>query len=540
MVRRSLGGVASRVLQILGSEMRLATNRSPIENCASIGRLSDTRSDYRPLSHLHGNQPMTRFVDLHTHVFNVGFLPVEGILLAHRVPPKLAAKATDVLERLLERDAPGAGSPDRRTAEDRDAFYGFLQREFAEPTEPSTADAPDFIATFAGLVPVEDIDALSSVLTAELDGELISESTLSISDERLGTTVFANQADLRRRLDRLFREIDRLAGGVETEIELRFGADIDIGGLVRWLATLVQHESRIAESFSRAWSGNPVFEFRVHHMMDMALHYRGRAPVYDFSTEQIDRMAQLPRSARPPLVGFTAFDPFRDDWEAIIDRSIRSGLSGVKFYPPNGYRAADNKAGDIEGGPTADEVNDRNQAFFAKCVALDLPIFTHCTPTGVESRPRITGKFSNPLHWRHVLETRGLERLRLCFGHAGGQEGWFAPDDAKGNSIWAASYAREVVELCAKYDNVYCDFGYFDRLLSGKDVANFRLRLTAAIDQYPSFRWKCCYGTDWHLVSIKKHAKDYPLRFADLLSGTLERYRDDILCGNAKKYLKAP
>jgi predicted TIM-barrel fold metal-dependent hydrolase len=486
---------------------------------------------------------MTRLADLHTHVFNVGFLPVEGILRVWHVPDKAAAKLTDVLVRLLERDPPASDvSADAGGAEaERARFMEMLQRELANPSEPQAFNDPDFFARFVAAVPQADLEALANVLTREADEDLISPAARAMSAMRLGAIVLANNDDLRRRLDRLLREVDKVAGAIEPDEEpgALVTAGVDVGGLVKWLCMLVQHESRIAAAFADAWSGKPAFDFRVHHMMDMERHYPGRPPVYDFATEQIRRMRDLAKTAKPTLIGFTAFDPFRDNWEEIIDDALKSGFSGVKFYPPNGFRPIDNATGDIVSGPKPNVVNATNVAFFRKCVEKDVPIFTHCTPSGFESRPGTSGKFSNPRHWRRVLETPGLEKLRLCFGHAGGQEGWFARDDAKGNSAWVASYAYEVVELCGTYENVYCDFGYFDRLLSGDDATYFRLRLKAAIDRYPDrFRFRCCYGTDWHLVSIKKHAKEYPKRFAEALTGILDAYRDDILFGNAKRFLK--
>jgi predicted TIM-barrel fold metal-dependent hydrolase len=483
---------------------------------------------------------MTR-ADLHTHVFNVGFLPIEGFLRVHGVPDWLAAVVTEVFEQLLERDTPKDLSRDMRGDDDgRTRFMKMLAQELTDPEEPIAFDAPDFFARLATAVPRSDIDALSTVLKS-IDVEArISPSVRDHSAVRMAARVNDDRDELRRRLDLILREADKLAAPIEGEDSHR-GTGLfndSVGGTIKWLAMLVQHEARIAAAFADYWSRKPKFDFRVHHMMDMRLHYDGRPPVYDFEKHQLPRMIELAKTATPRLVGFVAFDPFRDEWERIIDAARAGRLAGVKFYPPNGFRPIDNKHGDIVNGPSPAEVNRRNLQFFHKCVAENIPVFTHCTPTGVESRPKETGSFSNPRHWRVVLETKGLESLRLCFGHAGGQEGWLAPDTAHGNSVWANSYAAEVVDLCGKFENVYCDFGMFDGLLDG-GAPYFRDRLKAAIKRFPGkFALRCCYGTDWHLVSRKKHAKDYVRRFESILTGDLAEYREPIMYENAKRFVQ--
>ena len=488
----------------------------------------------------------TPLIDGHTHVFNVGFLPLDGLMRVRGVPSLIARGVTHVLERLLERELPAAGALADASA--RPALMAMLESELIAdmPSRVAPAfDEPDLITRFVQLVPQRDLEALRPVLI-ESEGQ-ISPATRAVTAMRTrsatGAAVVDPNADDRRRLAELLREAARYGGAIESDDYTAMGLESFSGrGLIEWLLLLVQHESRIVNAFGKAWAPPQTFALSAHHMMDMEPHYPGKPPVYPFATEQLRRMRAVAATAPIPLVAFVAYSPFRNEWESIIDGALGNGFIGVKFYPPNGYRPIGNTDSDVANGMKGATVNDRNLQLYRKC-RPDVPIFTHCTSTGVEARPGITGKFSNPRHWRDVLSTAGLGDLRLCLGHAGGQEGWLAPPGPEGDNEWMHSYAHEVVELCVAYDNVYCDFGFFDSILAGDHATNFQLRLATAITRYGErFARKCCYGTDWHLVSREAHAAEYPERFARLLSGNdvIAPYADDILCGNALRFLNLP
>lgn len=482
---------------------------------------------------------MIRLADGHTHVFNVGFLPVEGILLS-RLPKWLATRHTEILLRLLEVDAPTLTAAEAAGYQRaRLALMEMLEAELTAPQALSPFGEEDFFARLARLIPREDVIALAPVLEDTGDTEPLREDTRAVSAMRTRALPDDDVTGARRRFDALLREAHREAGPVETGRPTELSPlAISAGGLIKLLYLLVIHESRIVRSFPKSWNGPPQFDFFVHHMMDMKNHYTGRPPHYDFASEQHDRMVAVAKLSSVPLHGFTAFDPFRPDAErlAIVDAARNRGFRGVKFYPPNGYRPLDNMDGDIVNGPSAAAVNKRNLEFFEYCVNYDFPVFTHCTSSGFESRPGVTGPFSNPIHWRHVLETAGLDKLRLCFGHAGGQDGWLAPPTPEGNTRWFNSYAHQVVELCSEYDNVYCDFGYFDELLTGEDWLFFQRRLEDAVTTHPIFAAKCCYGTDWHLITAQGHARDYPERWFAIVRD--KPWQETTMRFNCARFLK--
>ncbi len=476
---------------------------------------------------------MTTIVDGHTHIFNLGFLPVEGVLLTRGVSPRHAAVLTDFFINRLE-----------RTRQDRsfapDPLISLVSEELRAGRGRMNVAADDFFTRFANAVPDEALYAFVDLLTPELEQSISPRVRAETMQFRLAAPP-ALEDPLRRRLDLLLREADARAGPIETG-----GADEKllskgVGSIVKWLCLLIQHESRILEAFPDAWDLDSAIAGQVHMMMDMKNHYPGRPPEYDFETEQIDRMEAAASEAEIPLYGFVAFDPFRPNSLDIVRNAVeKRGFTGVKFYPPNGYKAAGNLPQDIVNGPPPEEVDARNMRFFQWCVESDTPVFTHCTPEGMESRPNVTGVFSDPWIWRELLRKPGMEKLRLCFGHAGGEKGWTASISGDGQSGWRDTYAATVVELCATYENVFCDFGYFDGILNGK-ADLFAARLEWVIRASPEFAKKCCYGTDWHLMTVDRRHREYAAEFARLLreNVTLQPISDGFLRGNVLRYLKA-
>lgn len=57
--------------------------------------------------------------------------------------------------------------------------------------------------------------------------------------------------------------------------------------------------------------------------------------------------------------------------------------------------------------------------FFDWCVQKNVPIFVHCTPEGFQTSKKL-GLNAHPKYWREILKERRWNKLRLCFGHAGG------------------------------------------------------------------------------------------------------------------------
>ena len=254
-----------------------------------------------------------------------------------------------------------------------------------------------------------------------------------------------------------------------------------VGNLLQFFRTLLRSERKIFRSLRDSYGPRQKVELFVHHLLDMELAYKPRKPPrYRFSTDQLWRMRRLAADSDGLVLGFSAFDPHRDDWRDIVNASIKQGFCGFKFYPAMGYRPDQNDDKDIQ---------KRVDAFFHHCCAdLDIPIFTHCTPKGFEASDG-SGLNGHPKYWRSALVKH--PDLRVCFGHAGGGDyrnkglhsyGWYAETPKQ----WKAedNFARIVVELCAQYKNAYCEIAYMDEVLHDADIAkNFKTNFGV----YPGF-----------------------------------------------------
>jgi hypothetical protein len=480
----------------------------------------------------------TGIVDGHTHLFNVGFLPVEGVILSQYPHPKTAHRIAWLCRKLVE----------RKYKRSMDPHIAVVNTELRKPMTVRTAGEPDLVARFVRAIPDDLMEDLAE-LTRELadDAEFPRDETRQESLSRLGGRMAGDVYENERLL------IDQLLRGAGVPASARAEERLTIEGwdwkrLIEWLLLLLQHERRLFEAMADAWSPTPRFRLAVHHMMDMDPHYAspGQYPsLYPFASEQLARMQAVAKSAAFQLVGFVAYSPFRCDSLSIIQHARAMGFSGVKFYPPSGYRPIGNAEEDIDpaAGVSAIQVNDRNRALFEYCVHNDVPMFTHCSPEGMERFPaKHSGCFSAPQGWAAVLGTPGLESLRLCLGHAGGEAEWLAdPTSSESTNHCGVEFVPTVVDLCICRPNVYCDFGYFDGLFKKPEtVPWFVARLEAAVARDEgAFARKMCFGTDWHLVAREHNAPAYVRDFRSLISGSsvLAPHVDDIMTQNALRFL---
>ncbi len=450
-------------------------------------------------------------VDLHTHVFNAGYLPVEGIMVSRGVP-KVVAR---LLARFLESRVEFAD-----LSQSRDELFA---ADLLNPLELSEAQAK------AELFNRGDLPDLTSRQRRQLRRYLLEASPEADQD-----------------LDRLSDE-ELVARGLE---EAPLTAD---GGknTFRFLLLLLRDEVTIVRTLRDEY---PIGRF-VHHMMDLEKAYDDR-PILEFRDEQIPRMQALGEIFPDELVWFVAFDPFRRDQSLeIVKAAVRGGAAGIKFYPPSGYRAANN---DIPKKPRwyqrakrkqwksryrdlrdadLDRINDR---LFAWAAERGVPILTHCTPAGFEASKGY-GKMSDPDHWKPVLDK--YPNLRIAFGHGGGGEGWFA--EAPWDLARPATYGEKVYALVTQYENAYLGVGYWDEILDGDPAKDYRghlqRRLERLIDRSGDpYRLgdKMLYGTDWHMVSKLDDRRRLLTEFLDLFDQPqLRPWRDRLFVGNVERFL---
>lgn len=155
-------------------------------------------------------------------------------------------------------------------------------------------------------------------------------------------------------------------------------------------------------------------------------------------------------------------------------------------------------------------------------------MFTHCTQVGFEAMHGYGARFGSPLLWAEALKR--VPNLRLCFGHAGGEPGWFHAVP-QGD----LDFTVEVVKLCRDFENVYAEVAYLDEVLDPSNRQAFLDRLAPVL---PSVQLKLMYGSDWHMINtLKRHAGYLDSWVATLSGGTWVGFRDDFFWRNAIRWL---
>jgi predicted TIM-barrel fold metal-dependent hydrolase len=502
-----------------------------------------------------GSVSAPTLVDLHTHVFNVRYLPIRRIFSSQIGGPSAGKDLLIALVALLLEQV--AGSSFQR-GEGLDGVWEAVAEELDQRRRGYLAaagperDAKDYLvdrlsddALFNALFDGEEL-----LVESREDPENPTDQDISLSFQ--GAFVASERRVTRRSL------IANLEGGSDSLSLQTAGWFGRFKAVVRWLVKklwrLIQHaqtwwsdaadfmtfihrmlmaELGILKALSSTYPGERLL--LVHHMMDMEHGYEPpETPFYQFK-EQQSRMLRLQQEADGTLLGFTAFDPRRSDNLAL------GGFSGFKFYPAMGYRPWNNDSQDVQ---------QRVVEFYKWCCESDhdYPIFAHCTPTGFEASAG-SGWNAHPRHWRDALVE--YPSLRLCLGHAGGGDlengdyrsyGWYAANDEQ----WVAedNFARIVLDLCRARPNVYCEFGHLHELVEpGSSAVRERFErnfVPAWQDQDADhvFSKKCMFGSDHHMPHMINSAGKLLDYFRSLFDRKKLSGIDDFCVGNALRYLK--
>ena len=433
-----------------------------------------------------------RRIDLHTHAFNVRYIPIAGVLhQVYRVPKVIA----HVIAKLLNWTTGDQIEPTRgNTLTGRDAA---LLRTEADP-DPAHA--------LAAITPPELIDDPDVREALAMIGSGSHRALVDVTTR----TFTADEA--REQFERLYRQVAQSGhrGMFRTALQM-----------LAWIRFLTHSEQFLVGRLKQTY-GKDVDLF-VHHMMDMEHYYDPSHCHYDFVGEQLPRMKRLV-AANPELLNFVAWSPRRPNAIHVIKRAIDDGAAaGVKVYPASGYRPDD-------------AINDDLYEF---CAAEKVPIFAHCNTVGMEARKGY-GEMSNPKYWSAVLNRPdvGWQELRLCLGHAGEGAPWFG----KPSKPLAIEFVDNAVALAVdpKTPNVFLEFGFHDELLDDKLRKNFAKILSDRINATPDRRLgdRIVYGTDWHMIQrLPKHEKYFEL-FREIFSKPpLDIYAERFFYTNGVRFL---
>lgn len=484
-----------------------------------------------------------KILDLHTHMFNARYLPLEGILgdlAGTKASNVLVAGVAQLLycltgssyhaevhSRLVRRMA-HVGMTEISAEPYIEAIWALTYKELLAASQSQVVmaagrSAPALLSAQGAAIG----NLVSSELFAVIHGLDDSPGGSRVSRSDLATLggkpllAWAGKT-VRRALRRLATMFDPMAWGRPTNY-------------LEFIFTLLASEETIFQRLRKAYGSRWPLVRAVHYMMDMQYAFPGKVPpYYAVERDQMGRMQQLQRDQRGKLMGFWAFDPRRRGWETLACTAISKGFLGFKFYPGMGYRPMDDPVW-----------GERIEAFFAFCLEWDKPVFAHCTPEGFQTRAK-QGYFADPVGWAKVLQRH--PQLRLCLGHAGGgragspehhSDGW--EGDA---SQWReGNYAWQVVQLCTTYPNVYCEVGHLTALLSGQGRQAFLDNLQRAREtsgQYP-FMDKLMYGTDWHMPAMLDVVGTYLDTFLALFDmPDLKPFAEGFFWRNGYRFLKLP
>ena len=446
-------------------------------------------------------------IDVHTHLFNARYVPIEGILLSRiRSHNRFLDVPLRLLRLLLRVSAYKVGGMIRWATrlDDPAAMPG--------PVDCGRVDLP--------------LESLTFHTTEEADLPDIATSA------RVGSGGAVRTLGFPQRKAPHFGHHFRHWAERPSDEALELGESLDkvlkatrSSGLLTWLLALLGRESRLAQHLYCIW-GDHIDHFVVH-MMDLGPHYEGSTMRYE---EQVARTEAL-LSAFPKFIGFVAWSPQRANSLDIIQDAIKNrGFKGVKFYPPSGYRPTSNQR--VPGG-NAGDIDKANDGLFKWCASEGVPLFAHCAPGDMEYARGAGAYLSHPKYWQQVLKRHGT--LRLCLGHAGGEVAWFGPDDEQ-----YADWRKPVVELCLKHDGVFCEFGPLDGDYKPKWIDRFKNRLSslAANPATVPFMNKICFGSDYHLLLRHDNSGEYSTFFQQIFQDPrLACFADRFFDRNARMWL---
>jgi predicted TIM-barrel fold metal-dependent hydrolase len=497
----------------------------------------------------------TPVIDIHTHTFNARYLPLKGIILGKRdaFPPVTwlisDGCAETLADALIQRTeiAPAAGMPGvKRNSQPSHHYHGSLCQVFLGLLDKAAA---------AGAWDKE-------ISSAEQMRRLDQVADRMNFQERMAMRAAAHMMGMEQR----FKMADQPSA---------------YRGLVRFLWLLTQNDVELTRLFRLAYSDVPMqgSPLLVSHMIDLAPVYDQTADggaLLDFESQQLRRSEYFQNRSKSGMIYFVAYNPYRDHWPTTEPgnalQSVRSaveehGAWGVKVYPPSGYRPAGNtikprpmlvltkfpgQQWDARyrglGSNANDALNERLEKLLLWCIETDIPVFVHCGTGEFEARKGYGLYHSDPHFWRQFLEQHPSPdgspcRLRLCLGHAGGEDFWF------GGTKYS-DWGKEVYDLCREFPNVYCEITTHANLIDLNNEAFLVDRLAKCFEESPQrdaatgrFRYrfskKLIYGTDWYLPDAADRQDILRATEQAFLHPRLRAFYQDYFFNNALRYLNA-
>ena len=502
----------------------------------------------------------TPIIDVHTHTFNARYLPLEGILLGKRdTDEPLTTLISDesailIAQALIDQtelgeagNQPGIARKNSIAAAQASGPHGLVTEVFLSLIDLALKEG----AWNPAISPEDQMKAMKAVVP-KMNGL-----------QRLAVREAAHMMGMEDGTNGDAKGPGTLSG---------------LEAAVRFLWMLTQSDAKMVELFRSMYSksvkkGEITL---VSHMMDLAPVYDqipdGRS-LLDFPSQQVQRMEHFQASSESNILYFVAYCPYRGPngtpsggLQGVQDAILHHHAHGVKFYPPSGYRPSENhvrprpytlftsapgrqwdrryRQFDPERDAALDaEVNK----LLEWCIEQDVPVFVHSGYGQFEARKGYGEYHSDPKYWREFLEKHSQTgkpcRLRLCLGHAGGEDFWFGTGTH-------ASWGQCTYDLCTQYPNVYCEITTSEKLILPDSQAYFvdqisRLyaeselasRSSDALHPKFPFSRKLMYGTDWYLPVQGEPSAILNGTQTAFLHPSLRQTYSNYFSGNARRYL---
>lgn len=473
-------------------------------------------------------------IDNHTHVFNLHFIPVAGVVHDYsevflgqgRKIPKWICRAIAKYYLHKTTEAAKFAKPDFG-----DQTYGDALSSIFSPSQITT------ITTASSI----DDELKQFILDEEADTELAS---LPITLEQIQEAGFTPDTKISDILNDSKIKTHFVGGiGVIIAVVLikilgKWAYKKFLEPHLSWFNFMTKPYEEITKEMIAHFKEIDLF---VHLDMDMDDWYTLDPPTFNYEQDQVPRISKLVKESNGKVVPFYAYNP-KKPLQPLIDAINSLGYIGVKFYPPSGY---------LPIGNTDASWDQANLALYDHCVNNTIPILSHCNQVGMQAGYQIPKK-GNPLYWENVLnyvkpgtQTKPYENLTLCFGHSGGDEEWFLPNTPGNDETFFRSFCGDVYRICTENKNVYCDLSYMHEITDDTKIGFLRTRLKSlfvkSVNEKTPFYFedKIIYGSDWHMI-MQEHGSDaYLPKFFNLFKDD-PVYEKKFFTVNVLKYLNLP
>lgn len=299
--------------------------------------------------------------------------------------------------------------------------------------------------------------------------------------------------------------------------------------------------------------------------------------------DQVAVMGAIAKVPGTPRVhGFVGYDPVRailaelgyhpggayldnpyKPLDLVRDAVTKHGFLGVKLYPPMGFRAWNNGAGDITFSATVrkyinlafDNLSDKElgkridaqlKKLYRFCADEGVPILAHAYNSN--QADECNGWRASPQYWGKVIEEFSTPEkpLRLCLGHFGSFKAhtqFPACHDAFTAKAWEIIIGGIISDPKGKY--VFADLSYLSEVLDRHD--GWQARRKAMSDQFKSFvshydanTEHLCYGSDWIMLGLENGHERYHVALGDFLrndAGLSDNQLENVYFRNAVRFL---